>query len=182
MLTNLLASGDFASAERMTGGHRLSAADLERAVSEYVRTLVPLPPEALDELDVVAVQGAELPTFNGDIDLWTSEQGRSDLTLQLELVDRYGGAYKVSILDLHVYSEMGEGINDSVGRSIETGAPVAPIHTYGPGEPIPNFTLRTPDNLTIYSGSSTVGQSTPLSDLLQPGMGNVHWAACTKLV
>lgn len=56
-----------------------------------------------------------------------------------------------------------------------------PVETFGPGSMIPNYTLKTPDDLTIYSGSITVDSATPLSELLQPNMGVCHWAACTEI-
>lgn len=51
--------------------------------------------------------------------------------------------------------------------------------SYLPGSRVPNYTLRTPDNLTIFQRSLTVDSSTQLSQLLRPGMGHVEWAACT---
>lgn len=102
VITKLLAAHDYNSVEQLTGGRRLSATDLARAVRDYGPSLVPLPPEALDDLDVVAVDGSDPPTYSVVVDLWTREEGHSDLTLELQLVDRYGGAYDVSIMDLHV--------------------------------------------------------------------------------
>lgn len=61
------------------------------------------------------------------------------------------------------------------------GGPTSPYQVYGPGEQIPNCTLTTPDGLTVYSGSTTVQSSTNLSELLQPGMGTCHWAACANV-
>jgi hypothetical protein len=51
--------------------------------------------------------------------------------------------------------------------------------SYLPGSTIPNYTLKAPDKLTIFSNSKTVQDATPLSDLLQPNMGCLDWAACT---
>ena len=102
MVANLLAAGDYASVERMTSGRRLSAADLERAVGDYGEKLVPIPAEALEDLEVTEVTGSDPAAFMVDVDLWTEQEGRSDLTLSLELVDRYSGAYDISVLDLHV--------------------------------------------------------------------------------
>ncbi|WP_427885160.1 putative adhesin [Kribbella sp. GL6] len=81
---------------------------------------------------------------------------------------------------VYVYSKLGDGIPDSIGRAIETGGKVVPVDIYGPGSAIPNYVLKTPDNLTIHAGSRTVGRRTPLSDLLAPNMGVCHWAACTN--
>lgn len=78
------------------------------------------------------------------------------------------------------YAPHGMKIGDSVGGAIETGGGT-PFQVYGPGEAMPNYTLKTPDGLTVYSGSTTVDSSTLLSDLLEPGMGNCHWAACLNV-
>lgn len=102
LVADLLVRGDYATVERMTDGRRLSGADLERAVREYGRTLAPLPQEALTSLDVDEVLGSEPARYAVVIDLWTQEEGRSDLSLELELEERSNGAYDVSIQDLHV--------------------------------------------------------------------------------
>lgn len=101
-VTNLLADGSYDVLEAMTHGRRLSASDLQNAVQTYGRTLVPLPVEELEDLDVVEVKDAEVPTYNVVVDLWTEQEGHSDLSLELLLTDRYGGAYDVEILNLHV--------------------------------------------------------------------------------
>jgi RHS repeat-associated protein len=80
---------------------------------------------------------------------------------------------------LNIYSNSAGKLSDIDGQAIESGAARAPTATYGPGDAVPNYTLKTPDNLTVYSGSTTVDESTPLSQLLRPNMGICHWAACT---
>ena len=102
VLVSLLATGQFEVAAAMTRSDRLSADALREAVARYGRTLVALPIEALQHLDVVEVEGREHPTFHVVVDLWTADEGRSDLSLELELIDRYGGAFETRILDLHV--------------------------------------------------------------------------------
>ena len=99
--TTLLAEGAYEVLEVMTRGRRLSADEMRSAVHEYGATLVPLPEPALDELDVVQVTGSALPTFDVVVDLWSYEEGRSDLSLELRLTDRFDGAHDVEILDIH---------------------------------------------------------------------------------
>ena len=102
VLVSLLAAGKYDVAAAMTRGDRLSADDLRESIERYGRTLISLPNETLEKLDVVQVGGCQHPTFHVVVDLWTAEEGRSDLTLELELTDRYGGALETRILDLHV--------------------------------------------------------------------------------
>ena len=102
VVVNLLVEGDFETIEKMTGGRRLSASELEAAVSEYGRTLVGLPPEALDELDVVEIENSDPTVYSVTADLYTEEEGKSDLSLELRLTDVYDGAYETEVMDLRV--------------------------------------------------------------------------------
>lgn len=79
------------------------------------------------------------------------------------------------------YSEHGSTITDPLGNAVETGKDVSNVfqRTFGPGDVVPNYTLHPPTGLNIMGSPTTVTQPTNLSDLLQPNMGNVDWAACT---
>lgn len=81
---------------------------------------------------------------------------------------------------LTVYAEHGATISDSLGNAIETGGDLSKVYqrTYVQGSNIPNYTLHPPTGLRILGSPVTVKESTPLSDLLKPGMGDCHWAAC----
>lgn len=82
---------------------------------------------------------------------------------------------------LKVYSNFDERISQSTGLAIEQGGGPAPVGVFGPGDTLPNYSLRTPDDLTVMSRSTTVDSRTLVSDLLKPNMGVCHWAACTEL-
>ena len=97
-----LVAGDFASIERTTLGVRLSAADLRQAVVGYGRTLIMPPASALDQLDVIEVDGSDPRAWSVRVDLWTAEEGRSDLSLECTLVDRAGDLLGVEVDNLHV--------------------------------------------------------------------------------
>lgn len=101
-IVGLLVDGSYDVVEAMTRGRRLSAASLREAVDGYARTLVPVPPASLDGLDVVRIEGSGPAAFHVVVELWTQEEGRSDLSLELRLTDLYGGAYDIEVLDLHV--------------------------------------------------------------------------------
>ena len=101
-IIGLLVDGSYDVVEAMTRGRRLSADSLRRAVEGYGRTLASIPPDSLDRLDVVQIEGSEPAAFHVLVEMWTEEEGRSDLTLELRMTDLYGGAYDVEVLDLHV--------------------------------------------------------------------------------
>jgi hypothetical protein len=80
---------------------RLSASDLRRVIGEYGRTVVSPPPTAYDLLDAVQVKVASRPTWAVSMPLWTREEGRSDLTLELT-ISLQGNEVRVELDDLHI--------------------------------------------------------------------------------
>lgn len=101
-LVSLLVNGEYDVAAALTRGDRLPAEEIREAVDRYGRTLTDLPESEWSNLDVLAVEGRAHPTYSVVVDLWTVEEGHSDLTLELELVERYPGAFETRIIDLHV--------------------------------------------------------------------------------
>lgn len=72
-------------------------------------------------------------------------------------------------------------ITDKLGNVVETGGDLSKVYsrTYGPGDRLPNYTLYPPEGLNIKGNPITVTDPTRVSDLLKPGLGECHWAACT---
>lgn len=101
-VVSLLAHGEYSAVERLTSGQRLSAVDMQMAVTMYGRTLTILPDEALRTVDVVEVEGPLRRTWNVRVPLWTLEEGRSDLEVNLTMCEVLDGVYSVQIDDLHV--------------------------------------------------------------------------------
>ena len=85
------------------------------------------------------------------------------------------------------YCWHGMTISDQLGTAIEQNKllPEQFRVTYYPGDRIPNYTLTQPMTLHINKETPgvrviTVKQPTSLAQLLKPGMGAVHWAACRE--
>lgn len=95
-----LASGRFDDLEADGRAGLLSGSELEAAIRDYGRTLIPLPDEALALIDCFPRDG-DASTMFFDVPLWTVEEGRSDLTLQLVATDDRG-RHRLEITDLHV--------------------------------------------------------------------------------
>jgi hypothetical protein len=101
-LVQWLVDGDVAAIERYTQGRRLSADLLQKALAEYGKTLV-MPPRGIDDLlDVVEVLGSDPRTWSVQVNLWTKEEGRSDLTLECTLTERTGELLAAEVDNLHV--------------------------------------------------------------------------------
>jgi len=100
-LLDRLIRGDYAAAEALTGGNRLSAAEIEGAIAEYGRRLV-APPADSSPRSVIDIEGSEPEQWSVYVDLWTAEEGRSDLTLELTLTESSRETYGVQIDNIHV--------------------------------------------------------------------------------
>ena len=81
---------------------RLTADELRTAANEYPYKIV-YPTVPLESLtDTVKVTNSDPKRWSVVIDLWTEEEGRSDLSLELELSESDGEYYGVEIDGLHV--------------------------------------------------------------------------------
>jgi len=97
----MLVVGNYEELARITNEVRLDAESIERAVHEYGRKLVMPPSEAFDELDAIQIMNQVPCKWSVRMDLWTREEGRSDLSLDLTLI-QYGDNYSVEVNDIHV--------------------------------------------------------------------------------
>lgn len=98
-----LAKGDYETLEADGRAGRLSAEDLRVAVATYGGTLIIPPDEAWEEelLREAAPVGGQGNSWALVANLWTVEEGRSDLSLEATAEARPEGV-RVSIEDLHV--------------------------------------------------------------------------------
>jgi hypothetical protein len=101
-ILNWLVAGDYEAIGRFTQGVRLSAPLIQQAVAEYGRTLVMPPVSAIDDLDLIEIDGSTPRAWSVRVDLWTAEEGRSDLSLECTLLDHPGELLAAEIDNLHV--------------------------------------------------------------------------------
>jgi hypothetical protein len=98
----LLAKKDYESLLRFAPLSDVTADELKIAVEEYPAELM-FPPVAIESLmDVVEVRDSHPRSWYVGVDLWTKEEGRSDLTLEMHLREAPGDFYSVEIDGLHV--------------------------------------------------------------------------------
>ena len=96
-----LVRGEYQSFVAQFAASRLTADDLRQVIQNYGRTLILPPDPTYPDLNIVQVRGAIRPTWSIQAPLWTREEGRSDLTLELTItVD--GDHRSVELEDLHV--------------------------------------------------------------------------------
>ena len=102
VLIGLLIRGDYATIERVTRGRLVTAEQLQQAVLEYGRTLVEPGADWWNQVTVTPIDAGDRAAFHVAAPLWTVEEGRSDLTLELRLAESAPGVYESEVLDFHV--------------------------------------------------------------------------------
>jgi hypothetical protein len=101
-LTECLARGDYTGFCGLARLSRVSPQEVDTAIREYGHTILPLPADADGLLDVVALRDCIPPRWSVVVPLWTEQEGRSDLSLEITVEDVAGRDYAVEIEDLHV--------------------------------------------------------------------------------
>jgi hypothetical protein len=99
-VVDLLVRDEYDALERVTSGVRRTASEIERSISEYGRVLV-APDAGWWELVQVTPVEVEPGTLHVAAPLWTEEDGRSDLTVELELKRSPDETFRASLLDIH---------------------------------------------------------------------------------
>jgi hypothetical protein len=100
-LVDELVAGNYSELEADGRAGRLSTEELRRAIMQYGRTLVALPDEAFEVANAHRIADEQFPSWAVDLDLWTKEDGHSDLTLSVKVQVIPAGVL-VQIEDLHV--------------------------------------------------------------------------------
>ncbi len=98
-LHDLLASRKYVELEKISRGRRLTANQLAESVRDYGCS-VASPPEDL-KLDVVRVETTP-DTWSVNVPIFTTEEGRSDLTLEVTMTKTDEPFCNVEIDNLHV--------------------------------------------------------------------------------
>jgi hypothetical protein len=98
---NLLVVGRYTDVEILTHGVRLDADEIARAIADYGKQLIFPPEEGFRFMDVVEVINAQPKRWSIAMPLWTLEEGRSDLTLEMTATEQENG-FSISVDDLHV--------------------------------------------------------------------------------
>lgn len=97
----LLVNEEFEHIEALTKGVRLTSEQIRHAIEDYGRKLILPPSNAFELMNVVQIRNAVPSRWSIVMPLWTVEEGRSDLSLELTIV-KSGAGYTVELDDIHV--------------------------------------------------------------------------------
>jgi len=95
-----IVQGDFKALDADGRSGRVGADGLRRAVADYGRTLIELPEDAYELADAGEVI-TQPGTWWVVVPLWTAEEGRSDLSLELSAIPAAEG-HRFEVDGLHV--------------------------------------------------------------------------------
>lgn len=100
-IVQLLVDEEFQKIETLTAGIRLSANEIRTAIYEYGCTLILPPLSEYKTLDIVRIKDAAVCSWSVRMNLWTQEEGKSDLSIALTIKEKDGVA-AVEFDDIHV--------------------------------------------------------------------------------
>jgi hypothetical protein len=96
----LLADGDYPSVMERSGGAGMTSRELQEIIRDYGRKVI-APPADYACISIVECEATAVPTWSVEADLWTAEEGRSDLTLSMTIAfGPHGPAIQID--NLHV--------------------------------------------------------------------------------
>lgn len=101
-VVGLLVSGKYDEIVELTFGIRLDAESIRGAIARYGRTLIDPPEAAFQDLDIIEVENTVFPTFSVGMNLWTAEEGKSDLSIDLTVM-QHGDNFTIEFDDIHVH-------------------------------------------------------------------------------
>jgi hypothetical protein len=86
-IIDLISDGRYDLVLRACSRSRLTEIDIEGVVVGHGRTFIHAPADFDKYLDAVLIEGRSVPTWSVRVPLWTREEGRSDLTLELTIAE-----------------------------------------------------------------------------------------------
>ena len=101
LVVRLLVEKRYKDLETLSGGTRLSAREIEQAVQEYGGTLTYPPEDAFRLVDVIALEGVSHSQWSVIVPLWTEQEGRSDLSLEMTVGEKPEGT-RIQLDNIHV--------------------------------------------------------------------------------
>jgi hypothetical protein len=99
-VSSLLADQNYKALNKFNS--RMTANEIKKAIEDYGRTPVPLPKKGLSGVSVVEIKSSSPTRWSVWVPVYTKEEGMSDLTLELTLIDSNTDLYGIEIDDLHV--------------------------------------------------------------------------------
>lgn len=97
----LISQYNYDAVEKLSSSVRLNANQIEDAIKEYGRIILPFPHSELRLIDTIEVKNSNPKKWSVVAPFWTKEEGRSDLSLEITCIDE-NGKLLVEVDNIHV--------------------------------------------------------------------------------
>jgi hypothetical protein len=101
-IVKMLVDQDYSEIANLTNCHRLNAEQIAEAISEYGCSLIMPPESTFSNLDVIKIESENSSQWSVNVNLWTIEEGESDLTLELTLIENGKEILKTEVDNIQV--------------------------------------------------------------------------------
>lgn len=98
----LLVGQQYKELERFVPETRMTAEDIARVIQDYGKAVVPCPEPIEDVIDIVELAGRSRPTWSVVVPLYAQEGGRSDLSVELTVVELDQNEFQVALENIRV--------------------------------------------------------------------------------
>lgn len=102
LIVSLLVNGEYEKLAKITNNTRLRAEHIRESIDEYPATLSVPPESAFDNIDVLEISGSSPKQWSVRFDLWTMEEGLSDLSAEMTLIESDDEILKIELDGIHV--------------------------------------------------------------------------------
>ena len=97
---NYLADAKYDEIARLTDTIRMRAEEIKEAIDSYPGTMIAEVRQ--EDLDVIKIKTAKEECWSVNVRLHTAEEGPSDLTMSLTIIESDSAYYAVELDDIHV--------------------------------------------------------------------------------
>ncbi len=101
-VVRLLVAGEYEELAAATKYTRLRAEHIRESVEEYPGILTMPPESTFDNIDAIETTGPPPRQWSVRVDLWTREEGRSDLSMEMILIESDDEFLTVELDGIHV--------------------------------------------------------------------------------
>jgi hypothetical protein len=100
LLVNHLANARYDELARLTDTIRMRAEEIKESIDSYPGTVIAV--VRPEDLDVIKINTAKEECWSVNVRLHTSQEGPSDLTMSLTIIQSNSDYYAVELEDIHV--------------------------------------------------------------------------------
>jgi uncharacterized radical SAM superfamily Fe-S cluster-containing enzyme len=103
LIVQMLVACNYDAIVQHTNGIRLQKDEIVYAVDDYGCTIIMPPESVLDDLDIVEVKNVSPREWSVRCPLWTKEEGRSDLSIEMSMIEENADKLRVELDNIMMF-------------------------------------------------------------------------------